>query len=260
MKFIRTKLKSLLVGRLNQQGYFIQRLGLLGMISEESLAQEQAAMWRFHERAKEIQYLHSQQTKENVADLQQKYQQPIIGEARVWDLINMLSHCIDPGMISLYCTSQLVHVMQVIELMEQNGETDSDLFLATLIHELGKIALLKGELPENVEGNGRKPIGKYDRGIGLDNCVFQFGHGEIVYLRLKDYVPEHIAWLIRYHDIVLDDDCKSYMNERDRAYAQQYLYRFRKYDQSYSYFRIPNFPLEKYRDMVENAFPNPILF
>ena len=257
MKFIRQKVKSLIVDRFNQWGYIVQFYS--PYTEERSTAGEQAQLQEFYERSDEIAYLHSLQTKETVALLQQKYQQPIVGEARVWDLIQMLGSCIDPWSPLLFCTSQLIHVLQVLESMEQHGEKDPDLYLVALLHELGKIALLKGEAPQNVEGGGRKPVGEYEKGIGLDNCTLQFGHGEIVYLRLKDYVPDHIAWLLRYHDMIFET-CEPYLDERDRAYAEQYYHTFSKHDRTVSYLKIPTVPLEKYRDMVEKAFPNPILF
>jgi hypothetical protein len=61
---------------------------------------------------------HYQQSTATVAALKAKYETAVFGKARVWDLIEKLALCIDETDSSLYCTSQLIHVQQVLEGIE----------------------------------------------------------------------------------------------------------------------------------------------
>jgi hypothetical protein len=213
----------------------------------------------FSVQARAIIERHGTQTVETVAALNRKYAAPVIGTVRVWDLLEMLAGCVDPTDPSLYGASQLTHVLQVLDAMEDDHVTDPDLLGAALVHDLGKLLLLHGESPENVVCMNA-PIGRYPAGIGLDNCVFQWNHDEFAYSRLKDHVPEHVAWLVRYHSIMLSK-CKSLMNQRDREWTRRFLVPFQKYDlKSKSPYAVPRKSLADYKELVEELFPQPILF
>lgn len=202
---------------------------------------------------------HLDQTKEMVAVLGKKYEKPVFGKVRVWNLMERLAQCIDPSDSTLYCVSQLVHALQVVDGMERDGIQDKDFLIAGLIHDLGKILLLTGEDPENVVCINT-PIGQYEKGVGLANCVFQWNHDQFIYSRFKDFVSDHIAWLLRYHSIYLPE-CEHLMDEQDRRYAQQYLHVFQKYDKgTKSLYHLPKNGIEKYRTLIEERFPEPILF
>jgi len=211
------------------------------------------------EHSREISKHHFFQTQEIVLSLRKKYEKPIFGKAHVLDLLKLLAQCIDPGDTALLGLSQLTHVLQVIEGMEKDGVEDQDLLIAALVHDLGKLLLLTDESPENVICMNR-PIGKYERGIGLNNCYFQWNHDEFIYSRLKDYLPEHIAWLVRYHGILIPES-EPYMNEKDRSYLEKYLRIFRKYDtETKSPYQIPKKKIEDYQDLIHLYFPKPVLF
>lgn len=202
---------------------------------------------------------HYRQTAQTVAALKAKYENPVFGKARVWDLIQKLALCVDETDSSLFCTSQFIHVQQVLEGMERDGIQDRELLIAALIHDVGKVLLLTDELPENVLGATAR-ITDDPKGAGLDQVVFQFGHGEMVYSRFKDHVPEHLAWLLRYHGTDIRD-LDPFLNEKDRHYRDRYLIPFRKYDSgTKSYNHLPKIQLAKYRDLIEESFPQPILF
>lgn len=115
---------------------------------------------------------HSAQTVEDVAGLRRKYQTPIFGKIGVWELVQKLALCIDPSDGRLFCTSQLVHVFQILDEMEADGVADDEFILAALVHDLGKVLLLVGERPENVVGFN-DPIGTHEPGCGLHNCTLQ---------------------------------------------------------------------------------------
>jgi len=213
----------------------------------------------FYHRAHSIIDRRAQQKRETVAALKAKYETAVFGRARVWDLIQKLSLCIDESDVSLFCTSQLVHVQQVLEGMERDSVQDRDLLTAALVHDVGKVLLLTDELPENVVGTTGR-ISEAPQGAGLDQVVFQFGHGEMIYSRLKDHVPAHLAWLLRYHGTNLAD-VEPFLSDQDHHYRDRYLIPFRKYDGgTKSYNHVPKIKLAKYRDLIEETFPQPILF
>ncbi|HUN49537.1 MAG TPA: hypothetical protein VMU42_00395, partial [Candidatus Sulfotelmatobacter sp.] len=55
--------------------------------------------------------------------------------------------------------------------------------------------------------------------------------------------------------------CEVYMDARDRGYAERYLRPFAHYDYAtkYPHF-LPKKRIADYRDIIEEAFPRPILF
>jgi hypothetical protein len=213
----------------------------------------------FAREARAISERHRAQTHQTVAALRRKYEHAVLGRQRVWDLVEKLALCIDPTDGELHCTSQLVHVQQVVAGMERDGVSDPDMLIAAITHDLGKVLLLTGEAPENVVGMNA-PIGRYPRGVGLDNVVFQWNHDEFIYSRLKDYLPDHVAWLLRYHSIEIPLTTPV-MDPRDRSYLDRYLRPFRKYDQGTKSpcSLPPRNILEKYRDLVDGMFPGSIL-
>jgi Myo-inositol oxygenase len=212
----------------------------------------------FDRTAAEIYDRHWQQDEETVQALRAKYQAPVFGRVRIWDLVEKLAFCVDPTDRTLYCTNQYIHVQQILEGMERDGVTDNDLILAALTHDLGKVALLTDEVPENVVC-GLRPVEEYGEGVGLDHIFCQFGHDEIAYTRIKDHVPDFVAWLTRYHSMD-PADMRPHMDDRDSRYYERYV-TFRKYDLgTKSVASLPRIDMEKYRTIVEETFPSPILF
>ena len=215
---------------------------------------------KFQERSRAIEERHRRQTKQDVQALKTKYEGAVLGKFRVWDLIEKLALCVDPTDSLLGCTSQYMHVCQVIAGMERDGELDDDMLLTALLHDLGKVAMLAGEAPENVVCF-IEPVEALEPASGLDNVTFQFGHDEIAYSRLKDHVPEHVSWMIRYHSMIVGKS-EEYMSPKDREYQQKYFTRFSKYDHGTksTAFLPDHVTLDRYRDFVEARFPQPILF
>ena len=192
--------------------------------------------------------------------LRRAYERPVLGRVRVWDLVQRLAECVDPTDGALYRASQLVHVQQVLAGMERDGVDDPDLILAAFVHDLGKVLLLTGEDPAHVVGMNA-PIGDFPSGVGLDHAIMQWNHDEFGYSRLVGHVPEHIAWLVRYHSIDLDA-AHHLMDARDHVNLTRYLLLFRRYDQGTKspWSRPPRAVLDRHRHVVERAFPSPILF
>ncbi len=213
----------------------------------------------YHANADRILERHAAQTVDDVAALRQKYARPVFGKVAVWTLIERLAQCIDPTDGRLFCASQLVHVLQILDEMDADGVASDEFVLAALVHDLGKLLLLTGEAPENVVGMN-DPIGRYEPGIGLEHCVLQWNHDEFAYTRLKHHLPEGLAWLVRYHSINRAT-CEPYMDARDRAFAARYLDLFERYDHgTKSPYFLPRRKLEDYRAVLEKALPSSILF
>lgn len=213
----------------------------------------------FWSRAQPIERRHRAQTEATVAALRAKYEQPIIGDVRVWDQLQRLALCIDPTDSQLYTTSQLVHVLQVIEGMAHDGIVDEDLLLAALVHDIGKVLLLTDEDPANVVCTNTV-IAAPGPGCGLDAATFQWNHDEFGWTRLREHVPDHVAWLVRYHSIDLEQ-AAPYFDELDRERVDRYLTMFARYDHHTKSAHLrPSISLDSYRDLIEATFPDPIPF
>jgi hypothetical protein len=143
--------------------------------------------------------------------------------------------------------------------MEADGVASEELILASLVHDIGKVALLKGELPENLfYMNAMLAAGA--PGDGLDVCTFQWSCDDLGWSRLKDYLPPPVAWLVRYHGIDAQK-CAPYMNARDLDFAKRYLATFQLYDLfSKSPFCQPRRRLEDFRPLIEKHLPPTIVF
>lgn len=213
----------------------------------------------FKENSRRIIARRSAQTSSDVLALHEKYREPVFGRVRMPDLLAKLALCIDEQDVALGCASQLTHCLQVVEGMVADGIGDHDLLIAGLVHDLGKLMLLTGEDQANVGGHVA-PIGVCEEGVGLANCTLQWSNDDLGYDRLKDYLPDHVSWLIRYHSLNLDL-CAPFMDERDRRYARDYLALFSHYDfGTKSAFGVPKTRIEDYGELIDEYFPDPILF
>jgi hypothetical protein len=213
----------------------------------------------FRERAAPILQRHREQSVEQVKALRAKYARPVFGKVRVWELIERLGSCVDPTDERLFCASQQVHVLQMLEAMEHDGTATPEMVLVALIHDLGKVLLLTGEDPANVVCmNG--PVTSVEAGTGLDNSMIQWNHDEFAYERLRDHIPEDLAWLIRYHSLEMGA-AATLMDDGDLERTDRLLLPFARYDHATkSPFHVPATPLAKYRDVIEEAFPRRIRF
>lgn len=214
---------------------------------------------RFVEEARKVREAQSRQSAETVRQLKAKYEnKAVAGRVRVWDMIEKLGQCIDPSDDTLYLASQYTHVQQILAGMERDGVQDRDMYLMALLHDLGKVMLLTAEAPEHIVGY-IEPMGTYAKGIGLDQVLFQFGHDEMIYHRLKGHVPDRVAWAIRYHSAI-PASIAPYLNPAERTMEAELLAKFRVYDQTTkSVHSLPRVEMGKYRDMIEKLFPDPIL-
>ncbi len=212
----------------------------------------------FRQRAFAIQRLSRNQTLDDVALLRKKYEQPILGEITVERLLELLAQIIDPTNFYLYCGSQLTHTLQVLESMEKAGITDREFLAATLIHDLGKLAVLKGESWENLEGGGKIPLGENVPGSGFANCTFNWDHADVVHARFKPYLSENMQWLLNWHSI--QPECEPLMDSSDRARFEKYYKVFVRHDRTFIFHHFPQKRLSDYLPLLKEFFPRPILF
>jgi predicted HD phosphohydrolase len=212
----------------------------------------------YRQRAAAIEARHAAQTMETVAVLRRKYAEPLLGRVRPWTLVEKLAECIDPTDCRLFGASQQLHALQIIDAMEAEGTATEEWLLVALLHDIGKVMLLAGEAPENVVCMNR-PIAASEPGCGLERCTFQWNHDEFAYTRLKNHLPDGLAWLVRYHSI-LPESCERYMDARDREYCERYLRPFARYDHgTKTPMYLPQRRIEDYRGIVERALPREIV-
>jgi hypothetical protein len=127
------------------------------------------------------------------------------------------------------------------------------------VHDLGKLALLHGEEPHHVDGNGRRPIGPHAPGIGLAQATLQFAHGEIAHRRFGHLLPDHLAWLLRWHDIDVPA-CQHLFDDRDRAHFDVTHQLLAHYDRQISPYRVPSVQLSDYHGLLRAHLPETIVF
>jgi hypothetical protein len=154
---------------------------------------EITAIEEYKERAFAICRRSRLQTRAEVNALKKKYEQPIFGEIAVERLLELQAQIIDPTNTLLFAGSQLTHTLQVMDSMEKAGITDREFLATTLVHDLGKLASLKGEKWENVEGGGKIPQGENAPGSGFENCNFNWDHPDVVHARFHLMCPK--TWL-----------------------------------------------------------------
>jgi hypothetical protein len=233
-------------------------MGRQGFVIHASPFTRRDEVPRLRERQREIERCSALQTRADVWRLQRKYDAPIIGPTDVVRLMELLAQVIDPASAILACTSQLTHALQIAEAMQRDGASDDMVFMA-LVHDLGKLALLHGEDPHFVDGNGRRPIGPHAPGVGLDRCTLQFAHGEIAWRRFGFLLPDDLAWLLRYHDIDVRT-CQELFDDRDRAYFESTHGLLARYDRQISPYRVPTVQLSDYHDLLRAQLPAIICF
>jgi hypothetical protein len=213
---------------------------------------------RLRERQREIERRHVQQTAADVARLRRRYAEPVVGEVDVVRLMELLAQVIDPASAVLACTSQLTHALQTAEAMQRDGLGEDFVFMA-LVHDVGKVALLVGEDPHHVDGNGRRPIGQPQPGVGLDRSVLTFAHGELAYLRLGRRLPDDLAWLLRYHDVDVRA-CADLFDDDDRRRMASLHAVLAHYDRQVSPYRVPTVRLADFHDLRVDRLPGPLVF
>jgi Myo-inositol oxygenase len=254
-------IKEFVKRKLNERGFYNIKdgkgLGERGFYDIRGV-DEITTVDEFKERAFGIMKRQQLQTQDDVIALKKKYEQPIFGEIAVERLLELEAQIIDPTNIFMFTGSQLAHTLQVLERMEKAGITDREFLATTLIHDLGKLAILRGEKWENLEGGGKIPLGENVPGSGFENCTFTWDHADVVHARFHPYVSKDMAWLLRWHSI--QPDCEPLMDTRDRGLFEKYFKPFRQHDSTYIFHHLPKKRLSDYLPLVKEFFPEKVLF
>jgi hypothetical protein len=254
-------IKEFVRRKLNERGFYSIRdgkgLGERGFYDIRGLG-EITTVDEFRERAFATQRRSRLQTREEVLALKKKYEQPIFGEVSVERLLELQAQIIDPTNIFLFTGSQLMHTLQVLESMERAGITDREFLATTLIHDLGKLAVLKDERWENLEGGGKIPLGENVPGAGFENCTFNWDHADVVHARFHAYVSKDMGWLLRWHSI--QPECEPLMDIRDRALFDKYYTPFVRHDRTFIFHHLAKKRLSDYLPLVKEFFPEKVLF
>ena len=220
---------------------------------------EIATLDEFKEQALAIQRRSRKQTLDDVAQLRKKYASNLsLAKCRWIGSWNFLRSTSIPQIVIFFRGSQLTHTLQVLESMEKAGITDKEFLATTLIHDLGKLAVLNGECWKNLEGGGKVPLGENVPGSGLANCTFYWDHADVVHARFKPYVSENMQWLLNWHSI--QPSCEPLMNAKDRALYAKYYKPFARHDRTYIFYYLPKKRLSDYLSLLKEFFPLPILF
>ena len=213
----------------------------------------------FNTQAHQIRAAHESQDLATATALRGKYQAPLFGAVAPWALVEKLAQCTDPSDHHLFGASQWLHCLQIIDAMESDGMASEEFVVAAILHDLGKLAMLAGEAPAHVLWRNRL-LSLGAAHAGLDQCVLQWSCDDLAWSRLKDFLPDPLAWLVRYHSITTTD-CEPYLDARDRDYVEHWLRPFRRYDlASKSPFFVPRRRLEDYRPVLEKYLPPTIVF
>lgn len=200
---------------------------------------------------------HKHQTIEEVKELNNKYQKENIfnDKINIWNAILKLKNIYDITDNKLTNVSQWYHICQVINAMEKNNTKDKLIYFAGLVHDLGKLLVLTNEKNSNIFCNNYVLQGKPQ--IGLDNCILTWNHDEYIYIKLRDYLPYEILWLIRYHSIDINS-CKVFFSKEDLKLLPSLL-EFKKFDKaSKSTINFPALNEDKYINIINSIIPNEI--
>lgn len=217
----------------------------------------------FDENAVRIIKLHSQQTLEQSLNLRSKWTMDdtkvYFGKMTVWDLFCKLALTVDKTDIALYNTNQFIHCIQTYVSMKENNETNKDLLIVALIHDIGKILTLLNEKDENVDCMTR--ILKFDK--DLDSVITTFNHDEFGYFLMKKYVSRPIALAIRFHSCVgiasCNHQCLTDKDKNDLTLVNK-LFEYDHNSKSTYWCPITVNLINECKQLIDEYFPDPLLF
>lgn len=254
-------IKKFVERKLNARGFYYIRdtegLAGHGFYDIRGLG-EITTVEEFRQRAFAIQRSSRLQTQEDVIALRKKYEQPIFGEITVERLLELQAQIIDPTNVFLFTGSQLTHTLQILESMEKDGITDREFLATVLIHDLGKLSILKGETWENLEGGGKIPLGENVPGSGFENCTFNWDHADVVHARFHPYVSKDMAWLLKWHSI--QPNSEPLMDDHDRMLFDKYFKPFGRHDRTFIFHHLPKKRLSDYLPLMKEFLPEKVIF
>jgi len=231
---------------------------------------------------------HEFQTFDFVIQKKAEYCGLIRGKKSVWEMAQYLNTLVDESDPDTDLT-QIEHLLQTSEAIRKDGHPRW-FILAGLLHDLGKVLCLYGELewavvgdtfpvgcaysadivfPEFFAANPDSKVpqyqtkyGVYEPNCGLDKVHLSFGHDEYVYQVTRNYVPEEAQYMLRYHSFYAAHRHGAYrhlMNEHDERMFD-WVRKFNPYDLYSKGRERPNLPeiLPFYEGLISEFFPDQI--
>lgn len=185
---------------------------------------------------------HAKQTVAFNLEARERYLGQTHARLTVWEAIEKLDTLVDESDPDT-SLSQIQHLLQTAEAMRKDGRPDW-MQLVGLVHDLGKLLCFFGAdgqwdvvgdtfvvgagvpegkciypetfaaNPDSTDSRYNTECGIYERGCGLDNVMFSWGHDEYLYWRLKEQstIPAAGLDMIRLHSC--------YPLHREGAYRQ----------------------------------------
>lgn len=206
---------------------------------------------------------HQNQTLDYVLYKKEHYKQPILGDINIWELIEKLDNIVDESDPDT-SLPQSQHALQTAEAIEKKYPDKEWLQVTGLIHDLGKVLLLKNEPQWSVVGDtfpvgcdfssdiiyhelfSDNPdnlkfgkLGIYQENCGLCNVHFSWGHDEFLAKTLEKNIelgrcllPSDSIYIIRYHSFYAHHQSEAYnylLDSKDKEMLPL-LKEFQKFD------------------------------
>uniref|UniRef100_A0A7E4V956 Inositol oxygenase n=1 Tax=Panagrellus redivivus TaxID=6233 RepID=A0A7E4V956_PANRE len=249
-------------------------------------------------RVKEHYYLqHRYQTYDFVKSMHKKWLNFDHAKLPLLDCLDLLSDLVDASDPDVEEDANIVHAYQTAERMREAYPDRPWLHLVGLIHDLGKVMSVWGEVQYAVTGDtfpvGCMPaksivygiesfagnpdithpvystkLGIYEKNCGLENVTMAWSHDEYMYQVLKNHpgctIPEEALYAIRFHSFYPYHNSGEYMylaNEKD-AENLKYIFELNNWDLYSKSDEKPDIAALRpyYQSLVDQYAPGPISF
>lgn len=230
-------------------------------------------------RAADIYDLHRQQNISTVLELSKKWNNfTIFPFIKPFELFLKLKDVYDLSDNELQLTSQYVHALQIFQAMKRDNITDTNLLFLGLMHDIGKVLTLKPiAMPQHYVMCSTFPVSQPMSGLcyppnsdTLDpidiskRLVTSWNHDEFGYQKLKSYVPENIAWVIRHHSLsaLLKGELSCQFTPKERKYNKllRQLWHYDHRSKSRTDLSYLNINLQEVQKTIEIYLPKYITF
>jgi len=231
---------------------------------------------------------HQNQTVAFVLQKEQQYIGTYRKKATMWEIAQLMETFIDASDPDT-TLPQIVHALQVAEAMKKD-KLSKEWIVAGFIHDFGKMLFSFGEPQWAVVGDTfpvgcafsedivysdffkRNPdffdirfnshYGIYKPNCGLKNVHMSWGHDEYLYHIVKDFLPEEVAYAIRYHSFYPHHEKESYkhlLNDYDKKMLKsvKLLNKYDLYTKQEKQLNIKAL-LPYYKKLLEEFFPEPL--
>ena len=102
------------------------------------------------------------------------------------------------------------------------------------------------------------PDGRERVGLRFGELHLQLDHADVVHARFHPYVSEDMAWTLQWHSI--QTEVEQFMDAHDRAKFEKYYEPFVRHDRAFIFHHLPKKRLSDYLPLVNEFFPEKVLF